>query len=103
MQKIIVDYDVDTNGNIVSPHIVEFDRIEELKVSHPDKPGEKLHRIDFISWLNDNKHRHQECGWSEKSHVPGIPEGHTRWNVLVDACNHPLAHVDLQALKLTHK
>jgi hypothetical protein len=93
--RVVVD--VDSAGGV---HTVDFEDGDLKWIDHPNGSGVKVSIKTMLAYHNDHPDARELGGWHVLSQLAGEPEPITRWQRLVNACNHQDAHKDLKALGL---
>jgi len=102
MNIIIIDCDIDSDGSIAATHQIDLSSPGASMIIHPTAANQTMTPLQYVAWLQANKSKHTQTGWDVTTKLQGFPAGHTRWQVLVDACAQPTATPDMLALKLTY-
>lgn len=56
--------------------------------------------IQLLTDLNNDKGLHEAAGYNAISKLPGLPEGTSRWQTVVNHANHSQAPEELKSLAL---
>jgi hypothetical protein len=92
---VLVDQDEFGNS-----HFIETDPAKFHKVYHPDNQSGLVGVDVMLLHHNEHPEAREVGGWHVVNQLPGELEPMTRWQRLVNACNHPDAHPQAKALGL---
>lgn len=83
--KIIIDCDYNEQGFPVAFQYLDTENADAMKT---------------LQTLNDDKASHEAAGYNVNSRLPGIPEGTTRWQVVLNNTTRAEAPQELKSLAL---
>lgn len=81
-------------------HWIETDPTLYGKVEHPDRVSGLVGVDEMLKHHNQNPQAREVGGWHLPSEIPGDPRKMTRWDRLVEACNHVSATDQAKSLGL---
>lgn len=99
--KIVVKHHLDTfTGAVVGTEFIETDPTKHPLPTHPLTGVGKVSWLDWLKHMDENPQSREVGGWHEETYVDGETTPKSRWQRVCEACNHPSAPADHQALKL---
>lgn len=84
-------------------HFMELSEDPNNVIQHPEDPNKTMHVHDFVKRLRDDAKFREYAGFHVVSELPGVPQGWTKWNALVEECNGPRGNDITKGFRLKHE
>lgn len=99
--RIVVDQDLNANGDIVATHTLDTTPSASNNVQHPDGSGKLATIMEVLQHLNGKPDEIVKAGYAVTNQLPGEMNSMSRWQRIINAAYHPFADPALKALHLT--
>lgn len=102
--KVILGHIFDSSdGRKVGEEFYITDPAAHPVPTHPAAGRPCKDHFEFLAFMNQSPQARTVGGWDVITRLEGEIIGKTRWQRMVEACNHPDADAQHKALKLTGK
>jgi hypothetical protein len=101
--QLFMDCELDQHGHPVAFHVFETDDAVQPGAVSPVDNKTPMSRLQVLAYYNAHPEIHAQAGYADVSKIPGLPQGTTRWQALVNHANDTTkATPEVLALKLTN-